>query len=151
MPPANPIIFYDGVCGLCNRFVRFVLKRDRKGHFRFAALQSHFAHEILQRHDVDPDVLDTVYLVLDHGQPPERLLARNDAVTYVLKEVGGFWRLWAKLLDFVPRSLRYWQYNLVARNRYRFFGKYDSCPLPDLKDRHKFLDVAPADNPRSSQ
>jgi predicted DCC family thiol-disulfide oxidoreductase YuxK len=151
MQPSNPIIFYDGVCRLCNRFVRFVLKRDRKDYFRFAAVQSHFARDVLQRHDVDPNVLDTVYLVLDHDQPTESLLARNDAVASVLKALGGFWRLWAKLLDFVPRSVRDWQYNLIARNRYRFFGKYVSCPLPDSKDRHKFLDMAPADNPRSSQ
>ena len=151
MQPSNPIILYDGVCGLCNRFVRLVLKHDCKDHFRFAALQSHFACEILQRHGVDPDLLDTVYLMLDHGRPTERLLARNDAVVTVLEELGGFWRLWARLLNFLPRRFRYRQYNLLARNRYRFFGKYDSCPLPDSKDRHKFLDVAPADNPRLSQ
>jgi predicted DCC family thiol-disulfide oxidoreductase YuxK len=151
MQPSNPIILYDGVCGLCNHFVQFVLKRDRKNYFRFAPLQSHFAREVLQRHDVDPNALDTVYLVLDLDQPTERLLSRNDAVACVLKELGGFWRLWAQLLNFLPRRLRYWQYNLVARNRYRFFGKYDSCPLPDSKDRHKFLDIAPADNPRPSQ
>ncbi len=151
MPFSSPIILYDGVCGLCNRFVRFVLKRDRRDCFRFAALQSHFAREVLQRHDVDPNLLDTVYLVLDCDRPTERLLSRNDAVSTVLKELGSFSWLWAKLLNFLPRRVRYWQYNLVARNRYRFFGKYDSCPLPDSKDRHKFLDVARADNPRTSQ
>jgi predicted DCC family thiol-disulfide oxidoreductase YuxK len=151
MQPSNAIILYDGVCGLCNRFVRFVLKHDRKDHFRFAALQSNFAREFLQRHDVDANVLDTVYLVLDHDRPTERILSRNDAVASVLMELGALWRLWAKLLDFLPRRVRYWQYNLLARNRYRFFGKYDSCPLPDSKDRYKFLDIAPADNPRASQ
>jgi predicted DCC family thiol-disulfide oxidoreductase YuxK len=151
MQPSNPIILYDGVCGLCNRFVQFVLKHDHEDHFRFAALQSHFAREVPQRDDVDPNALDTVYLVLDHDQPTERLLSRNLAVAFILKELGGFWRLWAQLLNFLPRRLRDWQYNLIARNRYRFFGKYDSCPLPDSKDRHKFLDMAPADNPRASQ
>jgi predicted DCC family thiol-disulfide oxidoreductase YuxK len=151
MPFSNAIILYDGVCGLCNRFVRFVLKRDRKDHFRFAALQSHFAREVLQRHHVDPNALDTVYLVLDNDQPTESLLARNDAVASVLHELGGFWRLWAKLLNFVPRSVRDWQYNLIARNRYRFFDKYVSCPLPDSEDRHKFLGIAPADNLHPSQ
>ena len=137
---SNPIILYDGVCGLCNRFVRFVLKRDRKDRFRFAALQSNLAREILQRHGLNPDSLDTVYLVLNCGQLVERLLSRNDASTAVLEDLGGFWRLWAKLLGSFPRAFRDESYNLVARNRYRLFGRHASCPLPDPDDRHKFLD-----------
>jgi predicted DCC family thiol-disulfide oxidoreductase YuxK len=136
---SNPIILYDGVCGLCNRFVQFVLKRDRKDRFRFAALQSNFARTILERHGLNPDRLDTVYLVLDSGLPSEHLLSRNEAAAAVLKELGGFWRFWARLLDFLPKRFRDWRYALVARNRYRFFGKYEACPLPKEKDRHKFL------------
>jgi predicted DCC family thiol-disulfide oxidoreductase YuxK len=122
---SNPIILYDGVCGLCNRFVQFVLKRDRQGRFRLAALQSNFARDTLRR----------------HGQPNERLLARNDAATAVLEELGGVWRTWAKLLDLLPKGFRDWRYNLVARNRYRIFGKHEACPLPDPKYKHKFIDV----------
>jgi predicted DCC family thiol-disulfide oxidoreductase YuxK len=141
MQHSNPIILYDGVCGLCNRFVRFVLKRDHKGQFRFAALQSKFARTVLERHGLNPDGLDTVYLVLDCGLPTEHLLSRNDAAAAVLGELGGFWRFWAALLDLLPRRFRDWRYTLVARNRYRFFGRHDSCPLPDPKHRHKFLDA----------
>ena len=141
MQPSNPIILYDGVCGLCSRFVQFVLKRDRKDQFRFAALQSNFGRNVLQRHGLNPDALDTVYLVLDHGQPSERLLSRNDAATAVLEQLGGFPRLLTKLLRLLPRRFRDWCYRLVARNRYWFFGRYDSCPLPDPKDRSKFLDL----------
>lgn len=137
----NPIILYDGVCGLCNRFVQFVLKRDCKDQFRFAALQTNFARAILERHGLNPDLLDTVYLVLDYGQPSERLLSRNDAATAVLKELGSFWRFSGKLLDLLPQKFRDWRYALVARNRYRFFGKHEACPLPNEKDRHKFLGV----------
>ena len=68
--PANPILLYDGVCGLCNRLVQFVLKRDSSGHFRFASLQSDFASRILRQHGLDPDDLDTVYLVEAPGQRP---------------------------------------------------------------------------------
>jgi predicted DCC family thiol-disulfide oxidoreductase YuxK len=135
------IILYDGVCGLCNRFVQFVLKRDRKDRFRFAALQSNFARAVLERHGLNPDGLDTVYLVLDCGQPSERLLSRNNAATAVLKELGGFWKFWAPWLDLLPKKFGDWRYALVARNRYRFFGKHETCPLPSKKDRHKFLDV----------
>jgi predicted DCC family thiol-disulfide oxidoreductase YuxK len=133
----NPIILYDGVCGLCNRFVQFVLRHDRKDQFRFAPLQSNFARTILERHSLNPEVLDTVYVVFDYGQSSERLLSRSEAASAVLKELGGVWRLWAKLLDFLPKRFRDWRYALVARNRYRFFGKYETCPLPDPRDRDK--------------
>jgi len=89
----SPILLYDGVCGLCNRFVQFILRHDRRDQFRFAALQSNFARAILHRHGLSPDALDTVYLVFDYGQASERLLSRNDAATAVLKALGGVWRL----------------------------------------------------------
>jgi predicted DCC family thiol-disulfide oxidoreductase YuxK len=137
----KPILLYDGVCGLCNRFVGFILKHDHHDHFRFAALQSPFAHAILERHGLNPDALDTVYLVLDFGEPTEHLLARNEAAIAVLKELGGFWLFWANILDLLPERFRDWRYAVVARNRYRFFGKYETCPRPREKDRHKFLDA----------
>jgi predicted DCC family thiol-disulfide oxidoreductase YuxK len=137
----HPIILYDGVCGLCNRLVRFVLKRDRNDRFRFAALQSNFARKLLERHGRAPDDLDTFYLVLDEGQSTERLLARNEATIAVLEELGGIWRIFGELLRLFPRRFGDWQYNLIARSRYRMFGRYDSCPLPDPKARHKFLDL----------
>ena len=140
MQPPHPIILYDGVCGLCNRFVQFVLKHDHQDRFRFAALQSSFARTVLRRHGLNPDRLDTVHVVFDYGQTSEHLLSRNAAATAVLAELGGLWRFWARLLDWLPKSFRDWRYNLVAGNRYRFFGKRDFCWLPDPKDLHKFLD-----------
>ena len=134
--PANPILLYDGVCGLCNRLVQFVLKRDSSRHFRFASLQSDFASRILQRHGLDPNDLDTVYLV----EPGERLTARSDAVISVLRRLGGFWRALALLLRALPKSLRDWGYDIIARSRYRIFGKHDSCLLPEEKYRDRFLD-----------
>ena len=136
----NPIILYDGVCGLCNRLVQFVLKRDSRDRFRFASLQSPFADRILQRFGANPQDLDTVYVVVNYGQPDERLAARSDAVILILRELGGFWNALSWLLRALPRWLRDWKYNVVARYRYRVFGKYDSCPLPQEKDKRKFLD-----------
>src|SRR6266446_4707147 len=92
MTISNPIILYDGVCGLCNRLNQFVLKRDRNDHFRFAALQSEFAGKILERHGVNPQVLDTMYLLLNYSQPDECLVARSDAAVQILAELGGIWR-----------------------------------------------------------
>jgi predicted DCC family thiol-disulfide oxidoreductase YuxK len=134
--PANPILLYDGVCGLCSRLVQFVLKRDSSRHFRFASLQSDFASRILQRHGLDPNDLDTVYLV----EPGERLTARSDAVISVLRRLGGFWGALALLLRALPKSLRDWGYDIIAHSRYRIFGKHDSCPLPEERYRDRFLD-----------
>ena len=139
-PAANPVLLYDGVCGLCNRFVQFMLRHDRRDVFRFASLQSPFAARILERHGISAAVLDTLYIVVDPEQPSESLFARSDAVAYVLRELGGGWRLLSSVWKFLPLALRDAAYNLIARNRYRIFGKLDACPLPDPRDRHKFLD-----------
>jgi predicted DCC family thiol-disulfide oxidoreductase YuxK len=137
----HPIILYDGVCGLCNRFVQFVLKHDSHDRFRFAALQSNFAACILHRHGAAPADLDTMYVVLEHALQAERLASRSDAAIVVLQELGGGWGALRLVLKVLPRWLRNWGYNLVARNRYRIFGKYDTCPLPAENDRRKFLDL----------
>jgi len=138
---SKPIIFYDGVCGLCNGFNRFVLKRDARDCFRFASLQSAFAHQALARHQVDPTVLSTVCVVLNHGLPEEQLLAQSDAVIYVLRSLTRFWRIIGSLLHFVPGQIRNTVYELVARNRYRLFGKHEVCLLPSPTYRHRFIDL----------
>ncbi len=103
---SNPLILYDGVCGLCNRLVQFVLKRDSPGLFRFASLQSKLAGSILQRHGVNQQDLDTMYLVSDYQQPTERLAARSDASVAILRHLSGFWRIVAALLSILPRGMR---------------------------------------------
>jgi predicted DCC family thiol-disulfide oxidoreductase YuxK len=138
-PEVAPIILYDGVCGLCHRLNRFVLARDPAGRFRFAALQSPLAGEILTRHGRDPRDLDTLYLVLGHGRADERLLRKSDAALWILRELGGPWRA-TPALRVVPRRLRDLGYDLVARCRYRVFGRYDTCPLPDPRHRARYLD-----------
>jgi len=137
---SNPIVLYDGICGLCNRLVQFLLKRDTHDRFRFASLQSEFANNLLTHHGLDPNDLDTVYVVKDYGQSDERLLARSDAVLFMLTQLGGFWQV-ACLARALPGALRDAVYKVVARNRYRIFGKYESCMLPEAKHRAKFLDV----------
>ena len=138
---SHPIILYDGVCGLCNRLVQFILKHDRADRFRFAALQSSLARKILQRHGLNPDSLDTFHVVFESGESSERVLARHQAAIAVLEQLGGVWRFLASLFALFPRRVRDWQYNLIARNRYRLFGKHEACPLPDPSVRHKFLDL----------
>ena len=95
---------------------------------------------MLTKHGLDANDLDTVYLVVDHGETSERVLARSDAILYALAQLGGIWKLAAagKLL---PNRVRDAFYNLVARNRYRVFGKYDTCMLPEERHRKRFLDT----------
>jgi predicted DCC family thiol-disulfide oxidoreductase YuxK len=133
------IILYDGVCGLCNRLNQFLLKRDHHDRFRFASLQSNFAKELLERHAIDPLDLDTVHVVVDYGKPNEKVLSRSDAIIHALSQIGGVWGVFAagKVL---PRSLRDSLYKLVATNRYRLFGKYDVCLMPEERFKHKFLE-----------
>ena len=137
----NPIVFYDGVCGLCNRLVQFLLKHDREGRLRFAALQSDFAEKVLRRHGFDPKDLDTVHVVENYDQPDERVLQRSDAILRAGRELGGLWGASSSISRVVPRPLRDLVYRLVATNRYRVFGKFDTCMLPDPNQRSRFLDV----------
>ena len=139
IPESNPIVLYDGVCGLCNRLVQFLLKRDSHDRFRFASLQSAFGQEILKRHGADPLDLDTFYVVLDYGHPAERLLARSNGIVYALTTLGGVWRI-AGAGKALPKVVRDGLYNFVARHRYQVFGKHESCMLPEPKHRAKFLD-----------
>jgi predicted DCC family thiol-disulfide oxidoreductase YuxK len=145
---SHPIVLYDGICGLCNRLVQFILQRDPEGVFRFAALQSPLAQRTLAQHGAGSPELGTTYVVVDHDLPEEKLITRSDAVIFVLQQLaaaGGprsaTWRFTAFLLRLVPRPFRDFGYNLVARHRYRIFGRYDACPPPTPDTRARFLDA----------
>ena len=162
----HPVVLYDGVCGLCNRLVRFILRRDPAGLFQFASLQSALAAGILARHGADAGDLDTVYVVVNRGRggrgavgPVRGCDLYPDAFGGSRAALGGtaeggcphrcntrthrggcrFWSWLGSMLRFVPRKLREWGYGVVARNRYRIFGRYDSCPVPSEETRGRFL------------
>ena len=137
---SNPIVLYDGVCGLCNRAVQFLLKRDRHDRLRFASLQSDFAATLLKRHGLDHQDLDTVYVVLNSGEASEALLAKGDAFLQFAKEIGGVWSI-SRFGKIIPRPIRNCLYDFVARHRYQVFGKYEACMLPDPRHKHKFIEV----------
>jgi len=136
----NPIVLYDGVCGLCNRLVQFLLKRDKRDRLRYAALQSDFAAKVLKRQGLDPKDLDTVHVVMNYEEADERVLVRSTAVVEAVKELGGVWKI-AALGKIVPRPLRDLAYKFVAQNRYRVFGKFQTCMLPEPRHRATFLDT----------
>jgi predicted DCC family thiol-disulfide oxidoreductase YuxK len=130
----GPILFYDGVCGLCDRLVQFVLRRDRRGRFRFAALQSDLATQTLGHFGKDPNDLDTVYVLTDD----ERLLHKGRAIFYVLRQLGLPWSL-VTAFAILPTVVIDWFYDRVAKNRYRIWGKRDSCRLPSAEEKARFL------------
>ena len=127
-----PVIFFDGLCGLCNAWINFVIARDTQRQFRFGPLQGETAHDWLH---LPPDAaLDSVTLVDANG-----IYRKSDAVCRILNQLGGIWRVCGSLLRMVPRPLRDWGYDFVARHRYRLFGKKETCRLPTLKERERFL------------
>jgi predicted DCC family thiol-disulfide oxidoreductase YuxK len=133
------VIFYDGVCGLCDRLTRLVIRRDERHQFRFAPLQGAFATRILSRYGKDPRDLDTLYVIRGRGTPSESLLSRSDAVSFVLGELGGIWKWLGTVIRRLPPTWADGAYRLVARYRYRVFGRYDSCPVPEPWERDRFI------------
>jgi predicted DCC family thiol-disulfide oxidoreductase YuxK len=133
------LVLYDGVCGLCNRLVRFLLRFDKHDQFRYAALQSEFAVEVLKRRGMDPSNLNSVVLVTGFGLPGEKAHTKFDGVLAGARGLGGIWRL-GLMAGVLPRQVRNWIYDVIARNRYKWFGRYETCPIPSLEQRVKFVD-----------
>jgi predicted DCC family thiol-disulfide oxidoreductase YuxK len=133
-----PVLLYDGVCGFCNKTVQFLLERDRRGAMRFAALQSGYGREVVARHPELKGVDSVVFVEKADGG--ERVYARSDAALKVAAYLGGLWKIFLSAYV-APRPLRDYLYDLFARNRYRFFGKYDQCMLPPAEARARFIDV----------
>ncbi len=130
----NGIVFYDGVCGLCDRSVHFLLAQDKRQTLRFAPLQGATAR---QRTDL-PETLRSVVFVTQPGTAQERSYFRSDAALRLLDHVGGFWRI-VSWLRVIPRAWRDWGYDVIARRRYQWFGKFDTCRVPSPELRQRFL------------
>ncbi|MBM3970882.1 MAG: DUF393 domain-containing protein [Planctomycetes bacterium] len=133
------VLFFDGVCGLCNRFVDFVLSRDRRGAIRFAPLQGDTAARVLSAEwraaGSEAQTFDTV-VWLDSSS---REFYRSAAAVRVLWRLGRLWWLIGWLLWLIPRPLRDVGYRIVAANRYRLFGMKETCRLPSPAERERFL------------
>jgi predicted DCC family thiol-disulfide oxidoreductase YuxK len=134
------LVLYDGVCGLCNRLNQFVLPRDTGGVFDFASLQSRVGREVLTRFDRNPDELNTLYVVVDYRGGAPRLLSKARAALFVLKALGAPWR-WLGVFGVLPGAVLDRAYDLVARNRYRLFGRYERCLMPAAEYKERFIDV----------
>jgi len=127
-----PIVFFDGYCILCNGFVSFVFRRDKKHIFHFAPLQGKTAGKMLDKDDIDG--LESIVYVDESG-----VYKRSDAVLRILTGMGGFYKILA-IFRIVPRFLRDGVYDFIARHRYRWFGTRDACRMPSPEDRGRILD-----------
>ncbi len=132
----NLIVLFDGVCALCDRTVQFLLKRDKQGVLKFAPLQGATAAVILKQHPEIEDNTRSVILVQNHDTASESISVRSQASLECLSALGGFWRV-VSVRRIIPPFVRDAVYNFSARNRYRWFGKYDECivPPPEMKER----------------
>ncbi|CAI2718632.1 thiol-disulfide oxidoreductase DCC family protein [Nitrospina watsonii] len=127
-----PIIFFDGVCGLCNGFVDFLVREDRSQVFRFSPLQGETARRVLGT--VEESSMDSVVLV-----EGDRISVKSTAALRIFRRLGGIWSLlW--ILRWVPVFIRDGVYESIAKNRYRLFGKRETCRIPSLEERGRFLD-----------
>jgi predicted DCC family thiol-disulfide oxidoreductase YuxK len=131
--PDDDVILYDGVCVFCSRWIRFIAARDTQTRFRFTAIQSAYGTRLAQAFGIDPQDPDTNAVI--HGGVA---YFKSDAALTVLSSLPGWG--WTRALRLVPKFLRNAVYNLVARNRYRIFGKYDECFLPDAAMRARVLE-----------
>jgi predicted DCC family thiol-disulfide oxidoreductase YuxK len=132
--PESPILLYDGMCALCNGAVKFVLKRDRSQATRFAPLQGATAARILASHR-GPDGIDSMVWV----DPGGSVATRSAAALAIGRHIGGVWSVLATIASIVPAPLRDAVYDLVALHRYRWFGRYEACPIAPPEARSRFL------------
>ena len=130
---SRPLIVFDGVCVLCSGFVRMVIRLDRQSRFRFATAQSPFGEALFRKHGLRPDSYETNLVLIDGIA-----FTRLDSFVAVMSELGWPWRAMKALL-LLPRPLRDWLYDRIAKNRYALFGKKDSCDIPSPELRERFL------------
>ncbi|MFP9190729.1 thiol-disulfide oxidoreductase DCC family protein [Natronosalvus vescus] len=142
IPDDDPIILFDGVCNLCNGFVQYIAPRDDDERFYYASLQSPAGVELLERHDLPTDELESVVLI-----EGDDVYVKSGAALRTAYHLGGLYRLlWP--FRVLPKRFRNWCYDFVANRRYRWFGKKDQCMMPtgNLQDRFLESGVGPEDD-----
>jgi predicted DCC family thiol-disulfide oxidoreductase YuxK len=133
------LVLYDGVCGLCSRLLQFLFGHDHRAVFNFASLQSATGKTTVARWGGDPEDLTSFYVVADFRTPAARVFTRSDAALFIAGELGWPWKA-LRAARILPKALRDALYDLVARTRYRVFGRYEQCQLPRPEFRGRFID-----------
>jgi predicted DCC family thiol-disulfide oxidoreductase YuxK len=132
----NPVIFFDGICNLCNASVIFIIRHDKRGRFKFASLQSEFAKDFLKKHALLADARslpDSLILVQEN-----KIYFKSEAAVEIAKQLSGIWKFFV-VFGIIPRPLRDRLYDVVARNRYKWFGKRQSCMVPASEISERFF------------
>jgi predicted DCC family thiol-disulfide oxidoreductase YuxK len=129
----KPIILFDGVCNLCNGSVQFILKRDKEKKFLFASLQSTYGQNLLKQFNLPVDNFNSFILYQDG-----KIFTKSTGALMMFSQLKG-WK-WTKILKAVPKFIRDAVYNLVAKRRYKWFGKKDECMIPTVEVRNRFLE-----------
>lgn len=135
MESGKKIILFDGVCNLCNSSVQFVIKRDKKDLFRYAALQSEVGQQLVAERHIDTCQVDSIILI----EPGVAYYTKSDAALEIAQDLGGLWKMSA-IFTWVPQSIRNAVYDFVAKNRYKWFGRKEACMIPTPELRAKFLE-----------
>ncbi len=135
MKENKKIILFDGVCNLCNGVIQFVIKRDKKDTFRYAALQSEIGAKLIAERAIDTTKVDSIILI----EPGVAYFTKSDAALEISKSFSGGWKL-LSVFTWIPKSFRDVVYDQIARNRYKLFGRKDACMIPTPELQAKFLD-----------
>ena len=130
----NNVVVFDGVCNLCSRGVRIIIRRDYKNKFLFTPLQSKTGARLLADHGIETEHVKTILLIKDG-----KAYTKSDAVFEIVSEFKSGWKF-LLIFRIIPRVIRDYAYDVVARNRYRLFGKKDQCMIPSPDIKAKFLD-----------
>jgi predicted DCC family thiol-disulfide oxidoreductase YuxK len=133
-PTLDKIVLFDGVCNFCNNSVQFILKHDSSGSLKFASLQSPTGQALLKQYSI-PTTVDSV-IFIENGMA----YTRSDAALKIVRYFGGLWSVFL-VFNLVPSPIRNFFYDSFARNRYKWFGKRESCMLPSREVRTRFVDI----------
>lgn len=134
LPKNKKIILFDGVCNLCDSAVQFVIKHDKKNIFRFVPLQSELGQEILKHIGINPMNIDSIILY----QPGIAYYYKSQAALEIAKNLGGFFHF-GTIFKIVPAGIRNHLYDYIAKNRYQWYGKKESCMIPTKESESRFL------------
>ena len=130
----DKIVLFDGVCNFCNSSVQFILKYDRSNSLQFASLQSPTGQALLKKYDI-PSEMDSV-IYIENG----RAFIKSDAALKIARYFGGCWKA-LTFFSVFPAVIRNFFYDIIARNRYKWFGKRDTCMIPSPETRARFIDI----------
>ena len=135
IPKNKKLILFDGVCNLCNTSIQYVIKHDKKNNFMFAALQSDIGKQIIKNYNIDTKKIDSILLYI----PKKDIYYKSTAALKIAYYLGVPNRFMS-IFFIVPTFIRNWVYDFIAKNRYKWYGKKESCMIPTIELKRKFLE-----------